>query len=83
MNQFSSDKPQIFTPPAFEDFRGYLTLEDNTLMQWCVDQDFCGEAACAVRYDDPSLIWKGSEWPEGKYIISKKDENAMWLKELL
>lgn len=63
MNQFSSDKPQIFTPPAFEDFRG--------------------EAACAVRYDDPNLIWKGSEWPEGKYIISEKDENAMWLKELL
>ena len=57
----SEDKPQIFTPPAFEDFRGYLTLEDNTLMQWCVDQDFCGEAACAVRYDDPNLIWKGSE----------------------
>ena len=22
-----------------------------TLMQWCVDNDFCGEAAKAVRYD--------------------------------
>lgn len=30
---------------------GDLTLEDDTLMQWCVDNDFCGEAAKAVRYD--------------------------------
>ena len=72
MNQFSSDKPQIFTPPAFEDFRGYLTLEDNTLMQWCVDQDFCGEAACAVRYDDPNLIWKGSNGQRVNISFRKK-----------
>ena len=26
MNQFSSDKPQVFIPPAFEDFRGYLSV---------------------------------------------------------
>ena len=29
----------------------YLTLEDDTMMQWCVDNDFCGKAAKAVRYD--------------------------------
>ena len=172
MNQFSSDKPQVFIPPAFEDFRGYLsvpydrdvpfqvcqinqgysreaftlrglhfqmgehaqakmvsclhgsifnvavdlrpgkcfgysysevlsfenrkmmyipkgfahgylTLEDDTLMQWCVDQDFCGETAQAVRYDDPDLVWKGEAWPKGEYIISGKDKNARWLGELL
>ena len=48
-----------------------------------MDQDFCGEAARAVRYDDPDLIWKGEEWPKGEYIISEKDKNAMWLGELL
>ena len=26
MSQFSSDKPQVFIPPAFEDFRGYLSV---------------------------------------------------------
>ncbi len=52
-------------------------------MQWCVDQDFCGEAAQAVRYDDPDLVWKGEAWPKGEYIISEKDKNAMWLGELL
>ena len=31
-----------------------MTLEDDTLMQWCVDNDFCGEAVKAVRYDEYS-----------------------------
>ena len=71
----------MYIPKGFA--HGYLTLEDDTLMQWCVDQDFCGEAAQAVRYDDPDLVWKGESWPKGEYIISEKDKNAMWLGELL
>lgn len=31
-------------------------VEDDILMQWCVDNDFCGEAAGAVRYD-ADFIW--------------------------
>ena len=60
---------------------GYLTLEDDTLMQWCVDNDFCGEAAKAVRYNS-DFVWEGESWPEGAYIISEKDRNAMKLKEV-
>ena len=62
---------------------GYLTLEDDTLMQWCVDNDFCGEAARAVRYDDPQLIWQTVPWPTGEYIVSEKDRNAMSLCSLV
>ena len=75
------NQKQMYIPRGFA--HGYLTLEDDTLMQWCVDQDFCGEAAQAVRYDDPDLVWKGEAWPKGEYIISEKDKNAMWLGELL
>ena len=75
------NRKQMLIPRGFA--HGYLTLEDDTLMQWCVDQDFCGEAAQAVRYDDPDLVWKGEAWPKGEYIISEKDKNAMWLGELL
>ena len=29
---------------------------DVTLMQWCVDNEFCGESTKAVRYDS-EFIW--------------------------
>ena len=48
-------------------------------MQWCVDNDFCGEAAKAVRYDS-DFVWEGESWPEGAYIISEKDRNAVRLE---
>ena len=48
-------------------------------MQWCVDNDFCGEAAKAVRYDS-EFIWEGEPWPEAEYIISEKDWNAVRLE---
>lgn len=61
---------------------GYLTLEDDTLVQWCVDNDFCGEDARAVRFNDPDIIWEDECWPEEEYIISEKDKNAMSLAEM-
>ena len=50
-------------------------VEDDTLMQWCVDNDFCAEAARAVRYDS-DFIWESESWPAGEYIVSEKDRNA-------
>ena len=44
-----------------------------------VDNDFCGEAAKAVRYDS-EFIWEGEPWPEAEYIISEKDRNAVRLE---
>jgi len=59
----------------------YLTLEDYTLMQWCVDNDFCGEAARAVRYDS-NFIWQTELWPVREYILSEKDKKAIKISEL-
>lgn len=73
------NRKQMYIPRGFA--HGYLTLEDDTLMQWCVDNDFCGESAKAVRYDS-DFIWEGEPWPEGEYIISDKDRNAMKLEKL-
>ena len=50
-------------------------VEDDTLMQWCVDNDFCAEASRAVRYDS-DFIWESESWPAGEYIVSEKDRNA-------
>lgn len=40
------NQKQMLIPRGFA--HGYLTPEDDTLMQWCVDNDFCAEAARAV-----------------------------------
>ena len=71
------NRKQMLIPRGFA--HGYLTLEDDTLMQWCVDNDFCSEAAKAVRYDS-DFVWEGESWPEAEYIISEKDRNAVRLE---
>lgn len=43
--------------------------------------DFCGEAAKAVRYDS-DFVWEGESWPMQEYILSEKDKNAIKLSEL-
>ena len=51
-------KPGIamFIPRGYA--HGYLTLEDNTLFQWCVDNDFAPDAARILHYKDvkPRII---------------------------
>ena len=59
---------------------GYLTLEDGTLMQWCVDNDFYGAAAKAVRYDS-EFNWQTNLWPIMEYILSEKDKSVKSLQE--
>ena len=73
------NQKQMLIPRGFA--HGYLTLEDDTLMQWCVDNDFCAEAARAVRYDS-DFIWQTEPWPMREYVLSEKDENAIKLSEL-
>nr|DAZ81902.1 MAG TPA: dTDP-4-dehydrorhamnose 3,5-epimerase [Caudoviricetes sp.] len=73
------NQKQMLIPRGFA--HGYLTLEDNTLMQWYVDNDFCAEAARAVRYDS-DFAWQTEPWPVMEYIISEKDESAKSLQEL-
>ena len=73
------NRKQMLIPRGFA--HGYLTLEDDTLMQWCVDNDFCAEAARAVRYDS-DFAWQTEPWPVMVYILSEKDKSAKSLQEL-
>lgn len=72
------NQKQMLIPRGFA--HGYLTLEDDTLMQWCVDNHFCSSAARSIRFDDPGLIWQTEPWPKGEYILSEKDRNAAGLR---
>ena len=73
------NRNQMYIPRGFA--HGYLTMEDNTLMQWCVDNNFCAEAARAVRYDS-DFIWQTDPWSVREFILSEKDKNAIKLSEL-
>ena len=75
------NQKQMLIPRGFA--HGYLTLEENTPMQWCVDNDFCGDAAKAVQFDDPDIKWQTVQWPKAEYILSEKDKRAMRFKELM
>ena len=58
----------MFIPRGYA--HGYLTLEDNTLFQWCVDNDFAPDAACILHYSSVD------SWPAEPVIISEKDRNG-------
>lgn len=73
------NRKQMLIPRGFA--HGYLTLEDDTLMQWCVDNDFCAAAAKAVRYDS-EFNWQTDPWPMMEYILAEKDKSAKSLQEL-
>ena len=73
------NQKQMLIPRGFA--HGYLTLEDDTLMQWCVDNDFCVATAKAVRYDS-EFNWQTDPWPVMEYILSEKDKSAKSLQEL-
>ena len=53
---------------------GYLTLEDNVLFQWCVDNDFDAASARILHYSS------FSSWPEEPEVISEKDAAAEILR---
>lgn len=44
-----------------------------------MDNDFCGEAVNAVRYD-LNFIREDESWPKADYIILEKDRNSVKLK---
>lgn len=54
----AENRKTMYIPKGFA--HGYLTLEPNTLIQWCVDEDFCADAAKSVRCDSVGIPWFGN-----------------------
>lgn len=67
----AQNRKQMYIPAGFA--HGYLTLEPETRMQWYVDQAFCAQAACCIRWDCCGIPWPGKA---EHYIISEKDRNG-------
>jgi len=60
----------LYVPEGFA--QGYITLMDNTEMNYHTSEFYSSEAASGVRYDDPEF---GIQWPLAATIISEQDRN--------
>lgn len=69
----------MYVPRGFA--HGYLTLEENTVLQYCVDNDYCATAAKALKYNDETV---GIAWPSfiDESTLTLKDLNGLSLNEI-
>ena len=72
----SENKRQLFIPQGFA--HGFVTLEDETEVQYKVDNVYSKEHDRSIRYDDPDI---GIDWGVEEPIISDKDAKAPRLSE--
>ena len=59
---------------------GYLSLEDDTIFAYKVDNYYSKEHEKSIGFQDPSL---NISWPipTTEFIVSKKDQNSPYLGE--
>jgi len=70
------NKMQFFIPKGFA--HGVMSIENNSEIQYCVDEIYSPINDRSVKFDDPQigLVWSGE-----KVILSDKDRNAPLLKD--
>jgi dTDP-4-dehydrorhamnose 3,5-epimerase len=66
----------VYVPEGFA--QGYMTLADNTEMNYHTSQFYSPEAAFGVRYDDPVLA---IQWPLVATLVSEQDRNWPLIEE--
>ncbi|MCS7215717.1 MAG: dTDP-4-dehydrorhamnose 3,5-epimerase [Thermodesulfovibrio sp.] len=71
------NKRQILVPKGFA--HGILTLTPNTEILYKVDEYYSPEHDRSIRWDDPEI---GIDWPLKNPILSEKDRNAPFLKDI-
>jgi dTDP-4-dehydrorhamnose 3,5-epimerase len=72
----STNMRQVFVPKGFA--HGFVTLEDDTEVQYKVDNYYSKENDRNIRYDDPDI---GIEWTIDRPTLSEKDAQAPFLKD--
>jgi len=66
----------LFIPCGFA--HGFLTLEDNTEVQYKVDNFYNASLDRSIHYNDPQI---NIDWPIIEMTLSEKDKNALLLKD--
>jgi dTDP-4-dehydrorhamnose 3,5-epimerase len=67
----------LFIPQGFA--HGFITLEENTEVQYKVDNFYDLNTDRSIKYDDPDI---GIKWPLDDVVLSEKDKRAPYLKDL-
>lgn len=58
---------------------GFITLRDETAVEYIISTFYVAEAACGVRFDDPTLA---ITWPESPLHISERDRSLPLVQDL-
>ena len=72
---------QLLVPKGFA--HGFVSLEENTLFQYMIDNDYAPELEDGILWNDPEI---GIEWEFEKYgienpILSEKDQKRLSLSK--
>lgn len=74
---------QLFVPRGFA--HGFVSLEDNTIFQYLIDNDYAPELEGGILWNDPEL---GIDWEKifktygiDNPILAEKDKNRETLRE--
>lgn len=74
---------QLFVPRGFA--HGFVSLEDDTVFQYLIDNDYAPEMEGGISWNDPDLgiDWEGifREYGIEKPNLSEKDQGRMPLKD--
>lgn len=73
----AENKKQIFIPKGFA--HGFLTLTDDVEIMYKCDELYSPECDGGIRFDDPEI---GVEWGVENPLLSEKDKNAPYLKDI-
>ncbi len=74
----ADDHQQFYIPPGYA--HGFCVLSDSADFQYkCTDYYHPEDEGC-IRWDDPNI---GIRWPIREPILSAKDANASYLKDIL
>jgi len=70
---------QFFLPRGFA--HGFVTLSETVIISYKCDNFYNKDAECSVKFNDPDL---NIDWkiPESDIILSEKDKNAFYMKDL-
>ena len=74
---------QLYVPRGFA--HGFVSLEDDTIFQYLVDNDYAPDMEGGILWNDPELgiDWEGilAKYGIGKSLTSEKDSKYLPLKE--